>query len=376
MPRTGYESTDRGGGGGAGAFTDPNYAPPPAAPHPGGDPGATDSPEYKAWLEARGGYPTTPTTTPTTQPTTTTAKPWDRDWSAAFTPPAQQPPQQPPADMSWLDMTGKGYGETQFENTDWNGPNAMNEYWEGTQGQFASGPSKTDFLGGYSSAFNPNQQSFSEQMAGRGAGLDPYYDRASKVGLEKLANKFAASGFGSSNTGDAMSDLVSNMYADKANREADFDLRAANQGDTQRFARSREARDWGSERDKANIDREEQRLDYLLGGGRLATDASREGREDKVAGMRASVDAQTLAEGRKGDALDRIFKQTESDRDFYGGGMDEVFDADSANLDKQLEAALGPEYAKYNMTRQQKSDFLELLSSGFKLGDALKKILG
>ena len=309
------------------------------------------------------------------------------DWSSllnGFPPPAAAPDQPPPAaapgqpppgpDMSWLDMTGKGYGEQRYEGTDWDAENPMAGYWQGIQGQFASGPSKTDFLGDYSGAFNPMEHTYSEKMAGRGAGLDPYYDRAGQEGSEKLANRFAAMGLtGASGSADAQSDLFSDLYADKAYREADFDLRSAGQADSMRFGRSGEARAWGSARDEGNRANEQQELDYILGGGRLAGDAADQGRADRESGMRAATTAQELAEGRKGDAIDRTFRQGEADRRFVSGATDELYDADTANLDRELEALLGPAAANYDMSRQQKSDVLEMVSTGVDIAEALRK---
>lgn len=321
----------------------------------------------------QGRSPTTPPTTAggdQTQP----LQPWDRNWGEQYFRPPQQP-QQPAYDWSWMDISSPGAAEQRYEQTDWGAPNAASEYWEGLSGAFASGPSKTDFLGEYASAFQPNQLSYSEQMVDRGAGLDPYYDRAGKEGAEKLASRFAAMGLtGSSGTGDAMSDLYSDLYADKAFREADFDLRAAGQGDASRFARSGEARAWGGERDAANRANEDLELNYLLGGGRLAGQAAGEGRADRESGMRAAISAQAAREGRIGDYADRTFRQGESDRNFYASRMDSLFDADKGNLDAELEALLGPQAASYNLSRQQKSDFMELVSTGVDVAEALRQI--
>lgn len=109
------------------------------------------------------------------------------------------------------------------------------------EGSYGAGANRTTFDTGrtFDRFFEPlSQESNSERLYGTDPGLGNYYDRASEVGTEKLRNAAAARGmFNSGTSMDEERELAKDLGAERANREADYMLRAAGQSDSERRAR-------------------------------------------------------------------------------------------------------------------------------------------
>jgi len=283
-------------------------------------------------------------------------------------------PPGPGYDPSWMDLSKPGDFEDWYGQMDWDKPNAMQDYWEGVQGRYAGGPQKTDFIGDYANTFDPRQQSYSEQLWGTGAGLNPYYDEQSRRGNQSLANTMRATGFGGSAHADALSDFQLGLSGEQANREADFRQRQATEAGRGRMDRTRMGLDFGTARDKQKEAWERLGLDYLSGGVDAATAASKESRaDDEFQGKSAST-AQTHKEGRIQQVFDNESDANKFMAGLYGDGSRVNFDADYRTFNDMNESDLAAVAAKHNLSRQDQSDLMDWLATGINVAEAVNNI--
>lgn len=256
-----------------------------------------------------------------------------------------------PALMEWM----RGYQYHQ--------PTAAEQHWNAASGKFASGPEKANFLEQlFGQMWDPTKKSATEEFYGTGAGLDPYYDYASKTGGERLGNRMRATGFGGSAHADALSDYEQGLAAEQANREADFNLRSAMASDQGRLGRvglgitGADAIDRGSRADDALA------LDYLTEGTRAAATADTSGLNQDIFESGTAKDLDDEARERAFGIQDRNLNMATALFNALFGGASGIAGADAANLDAEMNARTGGALGNYQIDRQGKSDFNDNLA--------------
>lgn len=158
---------------------------------------------------------------------------------------------------------------------DLEGMSPVERWWQEQAASFAAGPEKQQMSRDvYERSFDPNERSYTEQLYGQGSGLGAYYDRVFQSGSERLANRFAHSGFASSAHADALGGFAADLFADRARREAEFRQQQARDADAGRMGRLGLARGWASDIDEGGRADERNRLDYLRSGTDAATAAT------------------------------------------------------------------------------------------------------
>lgn len=166
------------------------------------------------------------------------------------------PPQMPTPPAGWMDLTQPGQGEqaARFVAGQLKQPGQLEDWWSQNSGFFSQPSWAENFLQNAAQGFGTPSagetmagdaahalfgaanrfgaqtpgESFVNEVLKRGvpeAGLDPYYDNAKRRALESINQNAAARGvYGSSAAIDSGSEAVANLEAEKANREAEFDL--------------------------------------------------------------------------------------------------------------------------------------------------------
>lgn len=130
------------------------------------------------------------------------------------------------------DFTSPGVAEQYFNNQQGQfspGASAANQYWQQTQGQLGEAGQGEQYWNQVAGKFNAPTASggvFQNFDASRGAGLDPYYDRANTKLASRLNQQAAMTGsLGGTAANAMMAEGLSGLAADQANREAEHYLK-------------------------------------------------------------------------------------------------------------------------------------------------------
>lgn len=209
-------------------------------------------------------------------------------------------------------------------------PGAGQQYWE----SFGSGLAGNATAGGSMSA-----QAYRDFASRRpdlmsDPGLGAHYDNAKRRALESVGQQSAAAGgYGSSVAQDVGAEAITNLEAERANREADYALR-----------RAAEDRMYGTASMMGASQADQNQLGWATGLGRLALGAEEAGLarelgavaaarglgQDEVSrlmgGMNAAIGAQNAREGRIGGAFDDIFGMGTAAGGAAGGTYNSMFD--------------------------------------------------
>lgn len=170
------------------------------------------------------------------------AAPPDRSAGSRFSQPAQQAAPQPqatPAQNPW----------------NFSGPGAMEQYWNSVVGSMQNRSMPT----------NLTAEAYHRNFAGGGPRADfgAYYERAHERGQEKIDRAMAARGmYGSGAALEAGRDFTRDLEASRANREADYAMRAI-----------QEQRLGAGQADQTSRGISQENLSWMLGGGQLANQA-------------------------------------------------------------------------------------------------------
>lgn len=179
-----------------------------------------------------------------------------------------------------------------------------------------------------------NDLSASERLAS-GPGLDPYYDRAREKALGALNDQFAArGGYGSSAATGRIGEVLTDLGAEQANREAEYARGVAGQADQARMARLAGFGNLANNAQQMMMARTGAGLDAAMGYDQL--DLAK-----MNALMEGALAAQDARRTRGRDYMGDLLAQQAAAMGFFGSGMDRLFGVDQAMLDAQIAATLG-----------------------------------
>ena len=196
-------------------------------------------------------------------------------------------------------------------------------------------------------------------------GLGAYYDNAKRRALESVGQQSAAAGgYGSSVMQDVGAETVTNLEAERANREADYNLR-----------RLAEDRAYGTAAMMGAGNAAQNQLGWATGLGNIAMGAEEAGLAKTLAainaarglghdevnrattGMNAASVAQNAREGRIGGAFDDVFKFGGGVGNAAGGTYNSIID-DSFSIEDAIMQYLTGE--KSAGVRESESDAAEM----------------
>ena len=221
-------------------------------------------------------------------------------------PPVPPTPTGAAQDPSFGWGNAHGRSENLYDSKDWNQPGQAQQYWNANSG-----------------AFNGK------------ANLNGYYDNAMKRGTEQLGNKFRASGmFGGSGDQYALGDFGSSLMAEKANREADFNLQSTKAG----FESS------------LGLDSNARANDYYR--------------------SQAAATADSAFRNRENDRFNQLMDVLGATSSIYGNGINGGFEADQNAFDSANNAGAASAAGITNQNHQEGQDFLQVLGMGAKAYDA------
>lgn len=310
------KATDAGikGGGSSG------YTPTAPVKNPGaGTPGGAVAPGY--------GYPLQPKTTNTPA---TTAVPLMKPQSGGLTAPKVDPNNPDKLGASAYEVGVNNnltpfYGdpwatEQAYGGMDWEDPLATESYWKQAQGQ------------------DPNLMMDPD--------LGAYYERAKKQTANSIAQSMAALGaYGSSATMDAQNNAFANLDAERANREAEYQLE-----------RSRHMLDWtmgqGSLASDADAARA-QRMDAIMAGAQDA-DAIRGARGEGFFGN--LMDSSGFRQDRLNDVFEQNLAWNDMVQKVLSGNYGDAMDADQANAEGQITGQVAAGTERTNRSDKDKAD--------------------
>lgn len=239
--------------------------------------------------------------------------------------PQQQQPQQPQQDP----MAGKRFGHqapgsggmTQApEGFDFRSPGVGEQFFNQQQGAFAAPGQGEQFWNQVQGKFNQPRatQEQYEQFQG-GPGFDAYYDRAKERTLGSMNDQLAARGVHGSSAGmDMIGQALTDLEAQRANREADYRLQEAQTG-----GQLAQAADAG-------------RLADIGTFGNLAFGAQDALQGRTMQGMDAAAAAQGLHRQRGRDYMADLFRPASTAAGLQNQAFSGMIGGDQALLDSML----------------------------------------
>jgi hypothetical protein len=211
--------------------------------------------------------------------------------------------------------------------------------------------------------FLPNMPNLSA-----GPGLEPYYDNAQRRASEKIRTDMASRGMlGSSATNDMNAEMITNLEAEKANREADYAL-----------ARAAEDRGWqttggnlASSADVSSGRRSANDLSWMSGVGDIAFTGEGANREGTKAGINAAFGAQDAANTRTSAGIDAFTKEQQLAQDRLGAGQAITSNLDAAQLARVNAGAQATQGAQ----QQQRQRAQDYFANTMGLGNAMSGVM-
>lgn len=257
--------------------------------------------------------------------------------------------------------------QTPDPNFNFNTPGAGEQYW--TQNQQAFGqPTQSQGYFGQAQSQAQNRAPLTNYSAteynnlqkpnlSANAGLDPYYQNAAGHLSSRLNNEFGSRGmYGSSAAVNQLGSSLGDLFADQANREANYALQ-----------RSAEDRGWGAlagqlagQADQQSRAGSQDALSWTMGLGNLAGNADQANLAQLMGGMNAASTAQNLMRNRGQDYFNNTMAANLPLAGMAGASYDDLLGTDAQLMQNALmyqnglaQAAL--EASLYNQQRQ-KSD--------------------
>lgn len=265
-----------------------------------------------------------------------------------FTGPGVVPGQQSPDPNFNFMQPGAGesyYGANQGR---FNQPTASGGFYQQAQGQYGQRPElSNNTQNEYNNLQRPNLSA--------NAGLDPYYQNAAKNVTAQLNNQYGSRGmFGSSAALNGVGGALTDLFADQANREAQYALQ-----------RSAEDRGWAGlagqlagQADANSRAGSQDELSWLMGMGNLAGNADQANLAQLMGGMSAASTAQNLMRNRGQDFFNNTMAANMPFVDMVGQSYDDMLGTDAQLMQNALmyqnglaQAAL--EASLYNQGRQK-----------------------
>lgn len=302
-------------------------------------------------------------------------------------------PPQPPQFQGDFDLTQPGFAESMFEKVGQQfgspllgemytaaaipgvtAPGAGQDYWDTVGRTLAGNTGQQNLAAQAYQSFQGNRPDIAQDP-----GLGAYYDNAKRRTLESVGQQAAAAGgYGSSVMQDVGAEAVTNLEAERANREADYNLRRiaeqrAWEGLGGQLAGQAAANQlgWATGLGQLAMGAEEADLARQLGAISAARgmDATTLGRLS--GGMNAALAAQGAREGRIGGAFDRTFGMGAAAANAAGGAFADMSESADAMMDAILQAKLGPAYAGLSESDKRRAlnniglqDVFEFLQGG------------
>jgi hypothetical protein len=297
--------------------------------------------------------------------------------------PAQQPAQQPAQPAPYTSGTGitSGVAQPQLSSLNQSGPGQGESAYDANKGAYQSpsfGEVNNQGLVSYYSdpgnrpqTTNNSQDWYSQYTQAMpniatDPGLDPYYNNAEKRSTEGINQAVAARGaYGSSAANDQISRGITDLEAEKANREADYNLRRiaeqrAWQGLGGQLAGQADQTSMGQSQD-------EQAWTNLL--SRMGIDASQLGLSRTNAGMDAANNAQNMTRNRGNDYFNQQLQMGDRMSDLVKFFMQPALANDAASMESASSGGVaeGNQAAANEQTNAQNA--VNTLSTGANLYD-------
>ncbi len=289
----------------------------PAGAGPAGAAGATGTP-FNEYVDNIASNQAPPAAQPFFQPQNALTA-----WNPAG--PGFQP--YTPPEGNGLNMMEPGAGEKRYENTktEYDAPGAAETFWEQNAASFSAPGQGEQFAADANSRFGtgPNLS--------KDGGYGAYYDRAKERAVETLDASLAARGaYGSSVGLGQIGETISDLEADRARTEADYDLR-----------RSETERGWLDSLAEIQSGAGRDRIDRISAGGAFAgvTDTSKQNR--LRSGQDAANSAQDLQRERGQDYFDNNLKMGDSMSGLIGESGSGAMSNDQALMDSIISLLIG-----------------------------------
>ena len=260
-------------------------------------------------------------------------------------------------------------------------PGAAETWWAQNQGQFNTPGAAEEFYeqhkGRLDSMPDPTNRAEEEYQAQKSRrpdiasdpGLDPYYDEAVARGTRSLNKRSAALGaYGSSVALGEVGNLISGLEAEKANREADYNLR--------RIAEQRQWEELGgrmaSAADSSSLGISQNELSQLLGFSGMAQNAQQSELSRLLGAAGASQGAQGAQTSRLNAGASAAGQATQGDLGRQNLALSAALGADSQNRGNAVAAgdlAMGSQGARegriggaFDRQSQTLRDALEIIT--------------
>lgn len=288
------------------------------------------------------------------------------------------------------DFTGRGSGEQFFglNQERWMRPGAMSNYWGGVGGSFGTPGEGEQYWNAVSGRFNAptTSESYFDDFQQNLPAFGSYYDRAKERSQADINDQLAARGiYGSSKGLDVLGGAVTDLEAQRANREADYMLaqaglggQLAGQADANRLAQLGLGGRLAGQAQGLGLER--------LGlGGRLAGMADAADLSRLGAGMSAATTAQDLRRQRGRDYMGDVAGAGGMVGMQAGRGLENMLLSDQDLLEQAISAALGESAERQNqgyrneaMHRQDINMIMDIVSSfmGGGMGGGMKQMGG
>lgn len=249
--------------------------------------------------------------------------------------------------MGW-DFSSPGQGEQFFglNQMRWMAPGQASQWWGQNQDEFSTPGAMEDYYRRKSvqgQLSDPTRSAgFFDQFQKQDPGLGAYYDRAKERTSGSLNEQLAArGGFGSSAGVDQLSQAITDLDAQRANREADFNLQQTALGG--QLANQADLRQQGLLALGGQLagQAQSQMLSRLGQAGQLAMGADAADLSRLGAGMNAAANAQQLRRQRGRDYMADMFNPSQFLMNFNQQGLMNMLNNDQDLLASVIESQLG-----------------------------------
>ena len=234
------------------------------------------------------------------------------------------------------DLTQRGLGENYFGSTagGYVTPSMNEKYAAGALNKYAPGtPQGTDLQGQNFAHFSSTRPDISAEP-----GLDKYYDRAVDRASTDINNQLAARGmYGSSGGVGRLEDAVTDLRADQAKNEAQYNLQ-----------RLGEQRGWeglagqlAGGADANSLAGSQNELSWLRGLGGLGQDADMFGLQRTQAGQNAANAAQGMEQGRFQNLFNNEMGMGNAMNGLMGGAYGDMLGTDMDLMNSSMGMGMG-----------------------------------
>jgi hypothetical protein len=280
-----------------------------------------------------------------------------QDWNqglqnAPFTPhstgPGVTPGQQSPDPNFNFNQPGYGEGFFQQNQGRFTAPTQSGNYFQQAMSQYPTAPQ-------VSNNAQTEYNNFRAPHLSENAGLDPYYQNAANHLSARLNNEFGSRGmYGSSAATSQIGHGLGDLFADQANREAQYALQ-----------RSAEDRGWtglggqlAGQADQSSRAGSQNELAWLTGLGGLAGQADQSNLAQLMGGMQGALGAQDAMRGRGQDMFNNTMGPALAMMGMTNDAYNDMLTSDAQNMMNAIMLETGLAQAAlqgslYNQGRQK-----------------------